>query len=220
MRDGLRTIDILCGAVSCNTARFGKCGIDSEFVAGLPGACMFKAVNQPLSSSHLHLRRDLMKRSAAALLTAAALSLQIAPADAGDCGCPSGFKLPKLELPKLCMPKMNLPKLCMPKLDLCSMKPSCAAPAVMCCTAKPSCAAPVAACAPACAPKAPSCAAPAACAPACAPRGPSCAAPASAPCAPGCAAPAAPYEAHAPAAPTEEAPAPAPAPPSPAPPVE
>lgn len=137
-----------------------------------------------------------MKRSVAALLTAAALSFQIAPASAGDCGCPSGFKLPKLELPKLCPPKLDLPKLCLPKLDmpklpklnLCSMKPSCAAPAAKCCTAKPSCAAPAAKCAPACAPK-----------------GPTCCAPASAPCPPGCAAPAAPY-----VAPKEAAPAPAP----------
>lgn len=213
----------LCGAASCNTPPPGKCRNEWEFVEARPACRMVKVVNQAPFQVPTFLRRNLMKRSALALLTAAAISLQAIPASAGDCSCPSGFKLPKLSLPKLCLPKLDLPKLCLPKLPkldlgkcptLCSTKPSCAAPAASCCNVKPacaakgpSCAAP-AACAPACAPKGPSCAAPAACAPACSPKGPSCAAPASAPCAPGCAAPAAPYEAA--PAPKEDAPAPAP----------
>lgn len=210
MREDLRMIDSFYEVVVCGTSLSGMPGSEWKIHGSELRAAYVRSV-APIQVPTFTCGEISMKRSVVALLTAAALSFQIVPAEAGDCGCPSGFKLPKLELPKMCMPKMNLPKLCLPKLDmprlpkldLCSMKPSCAA---KCCSAKPSCAAP-AACAPACASRAPSCAAPAACAPACAPKGPSCAAPASAPCPPGCAAPVAPY---APAAPTEAAPAPAP----------
>ena len=135
-----------------------------------------------------------MKKLAMSVLSLAALVALSAPTSAGDCGCPT-FKLPKMELPKVCLPKLELPKLCMPKINMPKLD-LCKSSSPKCCNAKPSCAAPVAKCAP--------------CKPACAPKKATCCAPApcSPPQAPGCAAPAAPADhddaAPAPAPPAEK----------------